>query len=588
MFYFSKKFDINKTKKNSMDKKIIILFMLFLPLTSLFSQTQTTHIKRIYTNPQGKVYINKELPLYFKLSIKPDTKSDKYLLKSKDNPQYTNPTYFTTEGLNTVYSPSAVDTTTHQTIMPKQNVYFQIYVDGTAPVTATKNNSTPYEKNKDTIFFGVDLEMKLPATDNVAGVEKTYYSIDGEAFKEYNAPLKFPTEKSYVLKYYSVDFVGNREDVKELKFTIDATKPLTNLKINGDYINNIISGTATISLKQEDAFAGSRKTYYVLDKNTEQVYINPITASSITEGEHTLTYKTVDNVQNEEESKAYNFFVDKTAPIVVDEILGDSFFANGKEYSSGRTKLKLTAIDNRAGVKSIYYSINNAEYLLYDKPFSLPLQTGNISVKYYAVDNVNNKTVVDTKNKLLFYSYMDLSGPELSHGFVGQTYKMHDTTYINKETKIVLKATDSEAGLKNITYSLDFASEQDYNEPFSVSGNGLHTIDINGYDNVNNSNQISTFFKVDETGPEIFTTFSVAATKTKNNSKVYPPQLKIYLSAQDKTVGVDKIYYSLNNSVEMLATATITNFIAGENILKIRAIDLLGNESRTEIVFHIE
>jgi len=577
-----------------MRKVILFIFCVCFSVSNIFGQNQLIHEQKLITGDDGKVYLNKALPVYFKISNSRSTNSEKFLVESQEHPQYTNPMYFAKEGLNTVYSPSAVDTVTLKPIMPKQNVYFQIYVDGIAPVTSVHNNSTPYEK-KDTLYFGLNLKIKFDVIDKVSGLDKTYYSIDGSEFKEFSTELTFDKEKEYILKYYSVDKVGNVEAVKEVKFTIDASKPLTNLKIFGNYIDNIISGTSSISLKPEDAFAGTASTYYILDKNEKQIYSVPLLAKTLYEGEHTLTYYTTDNVFNEEENKVYNFYVDKTAPILLSEILGDSFFANGKEYSSGRSKLKLTAIDNRAGVKEIYYTTNGKDYILYDKPFYLPNQSGNIDIKFYAVDNVGNKTSEDatnSANKLNFNSYIDLVGPELSYKFDGKTYTFNDTTYITSSTKIILKGFDSEAGMKNITYNLDQSSETDYTSVLTVSGNGLHQIDYYGYDNVNNSNLGSFTFKVDETAPEITAHFSLNSSGKKivdsKEFKIYPQQLIVYLSAFDDMVGVEKIYYTIEGQPEKLYTNFISTFQMGKDYkIKLRAIDYLGNESISEIYFSI-
>ena len=577
-----------------MKKILLILAGFVLIIQNLSAQVQLKHEQKLITGSDGKVYLNMALPVYFKVSDSRSANSEKFLLESTEHPQYTNPMYFAKEGLNTVYSPSAVDTVTLKPLLPKQNVYFQIYVDGTAPVTTIHNNSTAYEK-KDTLYFGLNLKVKFNATDKTSGIDKTYYSIDGAEFKEFSTELIFDKEKEYVLKYYSVDNVGNVETVKEVKFTIDASKPMTNLKVFGDYIDNIISGTASISLKPEDAFSGTNKTYYFLDKNEKQVYSIPISATTLTEGEHILTYYTVDKVFNEEEDKYYNFYVDKTAPIIINEILGDSFFANGKEYSSGRSKLKLTAIDNRAGVKGIYYTLNGKDYELYDKPFYLPNKSGNIDIKFYAIDNVNNKTVDDANNsvnKLSFNSYVDLVGPDLSYKYDGKTLTYNDTTYINSSTKIILKGIDTESGMNNITYNLDQSSEVDYTENLTVTGDGVHTIDYFGYDNVNNSNLSSFSFKVDQTGPQIFSQFSVNSYNKKvvdgKEYKVYPSHTFLYLSAFDKMAGVEKIYYTIEGQPEKLYSTFLSLFQTGKDYsIKIRAIDYLGNETTDNIYFSI-
>jgi hypothetical protein len=578
-----------------MKKTVIFILCCIYFFQNVSAQVQIQHEKRIFTDDKGLVYINIELPVYFKVSASRNVNSEKILLESASSPQYTNPMYFAKEGLNTVYSPSAVDTTTLIPIYPKQNVYFQIYVDGTAPVTTIHNNSTPYIKS-DTLYFGLDVKIKFDTKEKISGIEKTYYSIDGSEYKEYSGDaLTFDKEKEYLLKFYSVDNVGNVEKVNEVKFTIDGSKPMTNLKVTGDYIDKVISGTSTISLKPEDAFAGVSTTYYILDNNEKQVYSTPISAKLLAEGEHTLTYYTTDNVFNDEENKIYNFFVDKTAPIIIDEIQGDSFFANGKEYSSGRSKLKLTAIDNRAGVKEIYYSISGGEWILYDKPFYLPSQNGSIEIDFYAIDNVNNKNASDANNKiskLSFNSFIDLLGPELSYSYDGKSFEFNDTTYISKNTKIILKGYDTDAGMKNITYNLDNNSDMEYNEALNISGDGSHTIDFFGYDNVNNSNLKSFYFKVDEKGPEIIPQFSLNSSGKKNidgiEYTIYPSHLILYLSAFDSMVGVEKIYYSLNGQTEKLYSAFFSIFQKGSSYsLKTRAIDYLGNETTKEINFYI-
>jgi hypothetical protein len=66
-------------------------------------------------------------------------------------------------------------------------------------------------------------------------------------------------------------------------------------------------------------------------------------------------------------------------------VLGKSFFSGGKEFSSGKSRLKLTSFDNKAGVKEVRYSVNNGEYQLYDSPVFLTQSAGNLIIKSYAV-----------------------------------------------------------------------------------------------------------------------------------------------------------------------------------------------------------
>ncbi len=575
-------------------KKNILLILIVLPLLSL-AQTQLEHEKKMFTDENGRIYINKALPIYLKVSSSPEQNSEKHLMRSKSSPENSNPLYFAKEGLNYFYSPWAVDTITKKVVEPKQYVKFQIYADSKPPKTKIKNNTTAYAKG-DTLFFGKNLKINFKTTDNVSGISKTYYSIDGEPFKEHSQDITFDKEKSYIIKFYSVDNVGNVESIQIVEFTIDSSKPLTNLHIIGDHIDNIISGKASIALKPQDAFSGAATTFYVLDNNDKSVYKQPISASKIMEGKHTLSYFTEDEVQNREDEKTFTFFVDKSAPLIIDEIIGDVFFANGREYTSGRTQLQLTAIDNRAGVKSVYYSIGAESFKLYEKPFFLPQKQGSIKIDYYAIDNVNNKTKSDGANNMnnkFFSSYIDLTPPELNYQIIGEEITFDNTLYISPTTKIKFIAKDNESGVQKITYSLDQSGENEYNKELTVSTNGEHELAFYAYDNVNNSNQKNINFKVDGTAPQIITQFSLQPIAKKNiegiDYDVYPKHFILFLAAVDDMVGVSKIYYSINGNSEKLYTSPIKNLSANKSYnVEIKALDFLGNSTTTQTKFYIQ
>jgi len=575
-------------------KKKIILILILLPFISL-GQKQLEHEKKMFTDENGRIYINKALPIYLKVSSSSEQNSEKHLMESKSHPENSNPIYFANEGLNYFYSPWAVDTITKQVVEPKQYVKFQIYADSKPPKTKIKNNTTAYAKS-DTLFFGKNLKINFKTTDNVSGVSKTYYSVDGEDFKEYSTDITFDQEKSYIIKFYSVDNVGNAEEIQTVEFTIDSSKPLTNLYIIGDHVDNIISGKASISLKPQDAFSGAANTFYILDNNEKSIYKQPISASKISEGKHTLKYFTEDEVQNREDEKTFTFYVDKSAPLIIDEIIGDVFFANGKEYTSGRTQLQLTAIDNRAGVKSVYYSVGGEEFKLYEKPFYLPQKQGEIKIDYYAIDNVNNKTNANGANSIrnkFFSSYIDLTSPDLDYQIVGEKITFDNTLYISPSTKIKFIAKDTESGIQKITYSLDQGGENEYDTEITVAENGEHSLAFFAYDNVNNSEQKNLEFIVDGTAPQIFTQFSLnsIAKKTIDGVEydVYPKHFILYLSAIDDMVGVANIFYSINGNLEKAYTKPISKLPANQLYnLEIKALDFLGNFKIFQTKFYIK
>jgi hypothetical protein len=141
------------------------------------------------------------------------------------------------------------------------------------------------------------------------------------------------------------------------------------------------------------------------------------------------------------------------------------------------------------------YAINDLNFKDYTEPFYLPSQQGIHIIRYYAIDSLDNSTA-DLKN-LRFEEFrhntrkifVDLSGPSLEYAYDGPNYTSRDTVFINDKTRIHLSFADAESGPKLLAYAKDKnPTEIDYGGPFTIREAGWHTIQIVGYDNVNNQN----------------------------------------------------------------------------------------------------
>lgn len=543
------------------------------------------HQKKIYTSDDGRIYINKHLPVYLWMSSSPDENAPKYRLISEDSKEYTNPLYFDTEGYNTVRTPSKVDTLTKRAIFPLDDIIFEVYADGLPPVVKHKFKGTRPFFNRSKAIIKGDATIELNAYDAVSGVEKVYFSLNGEPFKEYNEPIALTSAGDYTLRYYSVDKVGNAQTTKVVEFSVDQKPPKSSFIIEGDSSGEVISGRSKIVISAEDEYAGLKSIKYKIDNGKEQIYKYKLFAKYLTEGEHTITYYAEDNVGNIEDRQIKNIYIDKSAPMIIDEIQGDSYIIGGKEYLSGRAKMKLTALDNKAGVKNIFYSTNGVDFEEYKEPFYMPSQTGNMKIVFYAVDNVNNKSAssgaASSANR---NSYMDLTGPTVKYKFSGKTFSNHDTIYLSPETKIVLAAWDSESGVQKIMYKINNEQEQEYRDPIQVQSAGKSTIQFTGYDNVNNTNSKSFDVFVDNQGPEVFHRFSTPAI-SQGTIPIYPWHVALFLSATDAT-GFEKITYSLNQNSEQKYSGYIQGLQKNEEYnLRVKAFDKIGNISEDVINF---
>ncbi|WP_370089756.1 chitobiase/beta-hexosaminidase C-terminal domain-containing protein [Ekhidna sp.] len=571
-------------------KKVLSLLIIACFCFSLIAQDTPTHNKKIYKNEDGKVYVNKDLPLYLSISTSPDG-TDSKVLDGKD-PKYSSPMYLDSEGYNTIRTPWKVDPETKQTIYPKEEVIFELYADSKPPITTISFDAEKRAKVDDKIILKA-CTITLSSKDEISGTESIYYSLDNASFQKYENPISLADEKSYTFKYYAVDNVGNRENMKSISIQVDNTAPSTSMNVDGDLSENIVSARSSIVLDAADEVSNVSKIFYTIDDGKTYEYASPISMTSLSEGEHTITYFAVDMVDNNEEKKTYNFYLDKSAPRVIDEIIGNTFIANGKEYYSGRTKLKLVAMDNKAGVKEIRYSVNGGEFKLYEAPFYLT-QSGNLNIEVLAMDKVNNRvrsTEFSDKNNLL--SYVDLSGPSLSFNLSGPSFTVKDTVYISKETAISLRGTDKDSGFKEIDYQVDNGSAVTYSEAFKIEEEGFHAVTYNGYDNLSNSSTETILCIVDNSGPEVFNRFSIDSNKSKmiegEEYKVYPPHVVLFLSSTDRYAGLDKISYQINGGPMLPYKSLIENFRKDTAYkINVLVVDKLGNENQEEISFYID
>ncbi|RLD65406.1 MAG: hypothetical protein DRI95_08820 [Bacteroidetes bacterium] len=580
-------------------KKLLLFVTSLVMYTTIAAQEMPKYEMQPYRDSINKLYWNKHQEVFISLSTTKDGKKEN--LESEISSEYDNPFFFDTEGLNFIRSHWAVDKNTKKPIVPQKELLWEVYADGKAPFTKSSFSAVPKFFTSDKQIYGKDLTIALSAKDAVSGVQITNYSLNGAAYIQYNKPIILDKEGKYSLKYFSVDNVGNIEEFTGKTFYIDITPPVTNSTISGVNIEkgNIISLQTKIYFNPTDEVSGVAKTFYSVDGGKQILYNGKnISLIALKDGEHIIKFYSVDKVQNKEDVQIFEFYLDRTAPITASDILGDRFIVGEQIYFSGRTKLKLTAVDNKSGVKDVLYSVDGGGFIPYADPFYLPSKQGLHIVKYYAIDNTQNVTKgedLGTNYKEFKLNvdkiYVDLTGPSLNHSILGNKFYARDTVFIGPKTKIKLVAKDGESGLNYISYSIDnIQKETKYDEPFSVDvSSGLHKIEYFGYDNVNNRNVGQFLIFMDNEGPVINYKFSIVNIGKQNGLEVYPSYASMFITIQDQLTGVTKIYYSLNGKPEVLYRNYIKGFQKNKvNTLKVRAFDKLNNITIMEIKFYIK
>ena len=541
-----------------------------------------------YLAQDSSLYWNKKLPLYLKVASTPD--GEGILLNSKEQTKYVNPIFLDTEGPNFFRTRYAVDQQTLKTVEPPQEILLEVIADGTPPVSTVEFSGAPLFTKGADVYFGPGLKTTLTSKDQLSGVATLDFSTDGQNFFTYQEPLLLQREGAQELIYYSVDHVGNKETPHTSLFIIDLTPPTITHNVNGIAGEKDIAATSTIYFTATDNLSGVAKIWYRFDEETYKIYQgNKVDFMYLPDGPHTLEYYSIDEVNNESAKNTFEFYFDKTAPLTTSDVLGDRFVVQNRIYFSGRTKMKLTAIDNRIGVKEILYSIDDREFIPYAEPFYLPSVQGNHTIRFYSVDRLANApSGAEAYKHNLSLVYVDLTGPDVKYNYIGATFQAIDKFYISPRTMINLSAQDKESGLQYISYSLDGSSaEVQYDQPFTVNASGAHRLELFGYDNVNNRNLAQTNFFVDAEAPDILPNFSAQPVGDKDGLPVYPAYTTLFLAATDALTGSDRIYYRINEKAEQLYTAPLRNFNRNQKYsIVMRALDMVGNEATKTIHFY--
>ncbi|MEO9803527.1 MAG: hypothetical protein ABJF04_09785 [Reichenbachiella sp.] len=566
------------------------LFLLILCPLAAYSQQKPNVQQKYYISEDGKLYWHGKNPVYLFISESPDGK-DLHQLKSEVHKDYTNPMYLDTEGVNYIRSNWAADSTLKQ-IQPKFELLFEVYRDSEAPKTTVAFDESPEYKNADgKQYYGKGLKFKSTASDNQSGVQKTFYSIDNNNFLAFSKDQDLNQDKEYDVKIYSADNTGNVEPIQMYQFRVDLTSPVSEYTVHNDRSGMIFAPRTYIKLQSVDATSGLNRIGYQIDDGPEKIFTDQINLSDLEDGPHTIKYYGYDNVKNKEDDKIIEFYLDSTVPVVEATIVGDQYQNRGRVFVSTRTKVKLTAEDNKAGVKTIKYSIDGADPETYYEPFIMDKTGGNHVITYFATDKVNNRFDGKLEEANLSRSSLDIDmeAPEIKYEFTGNQYHSRDTAFVTSNSEIALAAIDAESGVKDLGYKINGGTGQTYDGAIKLEEEGFYTIDFYGTDQVNNRNTKSFFFVVDNTGPKVEHILSMEPVgkiildeKDGQPINVYSKGVKLFLAATDKTVDTDKVYYTLNGEAELEYAKPVKINTRGLVTYQVRAVDKLGNITTSE------
>ena len=350
--------------------------------------------------------------------------------------------------------------------------------------------------------------IKLSSTDDLSGIGRIIFQIDGGPETTYRVPLAMNglAQGEHTIAYWAEDMVKNEEEHQTYSFYVDRDGPLVTQEILGDvYVRNgveYVSGRAQVKLAAFDNKAGLEAIYYSTDNENYQKYEKPFYLNAEAQ-QNGISFYAVDKVNNRtsttfKQSQDGSFAnIDLAGPTLSQTFQGPVFRARDTVFISPATKIILRGTDPASGVDYLAYSLNGADQeTRYGTPFSLD-QQGQYDVAYFGYDAVGNR------NRSEFAVFVDATAPEITFSFDGPAQGTTEgspslpiyPSYVN----LFLSAQDDRLAHQNITYSINGASARKYTGPISGFGVGkTYEITVSVEDKLGNKSEGSVSFSIAE------------------------------------------------------------------------------------------
>jgi len=277
---------------------------------------------------------------------------------------------------------------------------FKFYLDKIAPEV---NHTVVGDQYKGRyLYVSSRTKINLKATDNKAGVKNIYYRTDGKERFNFSSDFSVPDDLGvHTFKYDANDNVENLSQNHYLTVFVDNVAPSTGIVYgNPQFFHRdtlFINKNTQIKLTPRDAHSGIKSTSYTVDGGSMKDYAEFNIAN---EGFHTVTFKSIDRVNNEESVKESEVFVDNTAPeIFVNFSIKPIGNKSGLNVYPEYVRMYVGATDKHVGTAQILYALDDGALVEYSSPRTLDLsevsrlrKNKKYAVKVVAKDKLGNES----------------------------------------------------------------------------------------------------------------------------------------------------------------------------------------------------
>jgi hypothetical protein len=445
-----------------------------------------------------------------------------------------------------------------------------VNIDTTPPQTTTSDLQTSANTGWQTTSQVVHLSATDAGSGMSGGSAATYYTLDGGARQTYTGPFTVSGSKSHRIVYWSVDALGNIETPHIGFVNIDTVPPVTSAtNLAAASTSGWVNTPQLVSLTASDGLSGVAATYYTVDGGAQQTYTGPFTISA--DGQHTVTYWSVDNAGNTEATEYGYVNIDTTPPTSTATGLQPDSLTG---WQTTAQTVTLTASDGTgavSGVQSITYTVDGGSPQTYSGPFTVSGDAQH-EITYFATDNAGNVEATHT-------GWVNISNPYAqSSGLTGDPNS-------DWQTSVPATATITAGGDNapfTIYYSTDggntWTTVASSTATISESTDGSHEIEFYAKNSVDVPGVPQTcYLNVDQTPP---TTTAQGLQTSQTAGWATTPQT-VTLSASDATSGMSggsaATYYTVDGGAQQTYSGPFQVSGDGSHTVTYWSVDAAGN-----------
>jgi hypothetical protein len=306
---------------------------------------------------------------------------------------YDKPIAFDKAGKNTIWYRS-----TDRVGNIEQAKKMDVIVDGTPPTSELKLVGSKPAFLNGRNYVSDSVAFQVEAKDDSSSVKQTWVVVDGKE-QPYIKPFYFLQEGPHTLAYYSVDNVGNKEELKTFSIYTVSIPPRTAASPTGSVVNtggiNYAKSDFSLGLEAHDNVVGLDRIEYKVDNEQDfKTYIQPIRFN--TPGMHVVAYRSVDRAGNVEPTRTYSVDVTEVPPETSIATAQPFVVREGVTYSPAPNVITFNVGNSPVGVKQTLVSINDGPFVAYQGPITLGNDHKIYKIAYKSLDKLSNEEIPKT------------------------------------------------------------------------------------------------------------------------------------------------------------------------------------------------